>query len=93
MLTYSLDITCSGKQGVHHKFISCSEKEYHVTGSEKTSHIAHSMKFELLKSSTIIIVNLTPSLRQIVRFALELERFVRDRAALVHTCVNFLHKW
>ena len=49
-----------------------------MTGSEKTWHIVNSMKFEiaiLLNSS-----NLPPSLKPIVPFILELERFVHDCA-------------
>ena len=46
------------------------------------------MKFYLaifLKTSTIELLKkkLPPSLRQITRFALELERFVRDRATSI----------
>ena len=53
-----------------------------VTGSEKIHHIAHYMKIlvSYIFENLYHKANLPPSLRQIVCFALELERFVYDRA-------------
>ena len=51
-----------------------------VTVSEKTQNIEYSMKFSYNFEQLYHRANLPPSLRLIVRFALELECFVHNRA-------------
>ena len=52
----------------------------YVTVSEKTCHIACSMTLTVFFKHR---ANLLPSLRQIVLFTLELERFVHDHATSI----------
>ena len=54
-----------------------------MTVSEKTRHIAHSMKYYCIFVKLYRRINLPPSLRQIVYFALELEHFVCDHATSI----------
>ena len=54
----------------------------YATRSEKTRHIAHSI-VSCIFENLYHRANLPPSLRPIVHFALELERFVHDRATSI----------